>query len=284
MTLKKVFVIVSAGLGAGLAIVALWFGAENRKLRRDLADLRIADEEMRARPAKAARPQIAPEELARLKAAEAEMLRLRSEIGRLRRELAQGGPVQQQQRLAGGPATSATAEVPNGAFQASFNARIPEGQTLAFGDWTTETGNRAVALIHPTVLPGGTNASQVLVRTTLLEVPQEVWNEIGLTDIKSDPQLGSRSSLVSRDQAENLVAGLTNRPGCFIASRPTIQTTDGEQANLFVGETTPSGQQVGQSLSVLPQLGDDGKTVDLSVTMEFTPRPSTTNGSSTSEN
>jgi hypothetical protein len=39
-----------------------------------------------------------------------------------------------------------------------------------------------------------------------------------------------------------------------------------------MGETTASNEQAGQFLSFLPQLGPDGKTVELSLGMKFTTR------------
>jgi type II secretory pathway component GspD/PulD (secretin) len=157
------------------------------------------------------------------------------------------------------------------AFETKLSASIPEGQTLAFGGWTIGADKRAVAFVYPAVQAGdGTNA-QVVIRTTLMEVPPEIWGQLGLADIKADPQLASQSGLVSQQQAESLIASLTSQTNCLILNRPVIQTSDGAQASLFVGEVTASNQQKGLSLDCLPQLGPDGRTVNLTLGMKFDP-------------
>ena len=101
-----------------------------------------------------------------------------------------------------------------------------------------------------------------------MEVPPEVWSQLGLADIKTDPELGSQNGLVSQQQAESLIASLTNQPDCLIVNRPVIQTSDGAQASLFVGQITASNEQKGLSLDCLPQLDPDGRTIHLSLGMK----------------
>ena len=260
-------------LGAGLLTTTLLLWNQNRQLRREQQAPGAAADQSQAQNVEPAPPQVAPEELARLKATESEVLRLRNEVGLLRRELGQSTAAQGQKR----PAEAAEALAPAvtngvpGAFEANLSTSIPEGQTLAFGGWTTQSGKRAVAFVNPAVQAGsGTNA-QVLIRTTLMEVPPEVWGQLGLADIKTDPQLSSQSGLVSQQQAENLIASLTNQPNCLILNRPFIQTSDGMQAGLFVGQVTDSNQQKGLSLDCLPELGPDGRTIHLTLGMKFDP-------------
>ena len=132
-------------------------------------------------------------------------------------------------------------------------------------------GKRAVAFVYPAVQAGSGSSTQVVIRTTLMEVPPEVWGQLGLADLKTDPQLSSQSGLVSQQEAESLIASLTSQTNCLILNRPVIQTSDGEPASLFVGEVTASNQQKGLSLDCLPQLGPDGRTVNLTLAMKFDP-------------
>jgi hypothetical protein len=273
MNAKKVCVLAGTALGAGLLTTAILLWNENRELRREQEALRAAVDQPRLQDVESAHPQIAPEDLARLKAAESEVLRLRNQVGLLRRELARGTAAQGQKR----PAEATVALSPaitnevGGAFETKLSTSIPEGQTLAFGGWTIGAGKRAVAFVYPAVQAGSGSKAQVVIRTTLMEVPPEVWGRLGLADIKTDPQLASQSGLVSQQQAESLIASLTSQTNCLILNRPSIQTSDGAPASLFVGEVTASNQQKGLSLECLPQLGPDGRTINLTLGMKFDP-------------
>jgi predicted DNA-binding protein (UPF0251 family) len=257
-------------LGAGLLATTILLWNENRQLRLEEEARRVANDQPRVQNVEPASPQIAPDELARLKAAESEVMRLRNQVGLLRRELSQRTAGKGQKEAMEVLTPVATNEVV-GAFETKLSTSIPEGQTLAFGGWTIGADKRAVAFVYPAVQAGdGTNA-QVVIRTTLMEVPPEIWGQLGLADIKIDPQLASQSGLVSQQQAESLIASLTSQTNCLILNRPVIQTSDGAQANLFVGEVTASNQQKGLSLDCLPQLGPDGRTVNLTLGMKFDP-------------
>jgi hypothetical protein len=273
MNTKKACVIAGMALGAGLLATTILLWIENRELRREQEALRAAIDQPQAQNVEPGRPQIAPEELARLKAAESEVLRLRNQVGLPRRDLAQTTAAQGQKRPqeAAEALTPAVTNEVSGAFETKLSTSIPEGQTLAFGGWTIGAGKRAVAFVYPAVQAGGGTNAQVVIRTTLMEVPPEVWGQLGLADIKTDPQLASQSGLVSQQQAESLIASLSNQTNCLILNRPVIQTSDGAQASLFVGEVTASNQQKGLSLDCLPQLGLDGRTVNLTLGMKFDP-------------
>jgi hypothetical protein len=273
MNAKKVCVLAGTALGAGLLTTAILLWNENRELRREQQALRAAIDQPRLQDVESAHPPIAPADLARLKAAESEVLRLRNQVGLLRRELAQSTAAQGQKR----PAEATVALSPaitnevGGAFETKLSTSIPEGQTLAFGGWTIGADKRVVAFVYPAVQAGSGSKAQVVIRTTLMEVPAEVWGQLGLADIKADPQLASQSGLVSQQQAESLIASLTSQTNCLILNRPSIQTSDGTQASVFVGEVNASNQQKGLSLDCLPQLGPDGRTVTLTLGMKFDP-------------
>ena len=273
MNIKKTCAIAGVALGAGLLATTFLLWNENRQLRLEEEALRAAMDQPRVQNVEPASPQIAPDELARLKAAESEVMRLRNQVGLLRRELAQStsGKGQKGAQEAMEALTPAATNEVVGAFETKLSASIPEGQTLAFGGWTIGADKRAVAFVYPAVQAGdGTNA-QVVIRTTLMEVPPEIWGQLGLADVKTDPQLASQSGLVSQQQAESLIASLTSQTNCLILNRPVIQTSDGAQASLFVGEVTALNQQKGLSLDCLPQLGPDGRTVNLTLGMKFDP-------------
>ncbi len=274
MNTNRAWVTAGVVLGGVLLITTIVLWHENRELRREQQALLAAADQPESEHAEPVQSQIAPEELARFKANESELLRLRNEVGMLRKELAQRAATQGEKRPreAAEPVASAVTNGPDGAFEAKLSANIPQGQTLAFGGWTTESGKRAVAFVNPAIQPGNGSDAQVLIRTTLMEVPPEVWGQLGLADIKTDPELASPSSLVPEQQAENLIASLTNQPNCLILNRPFIQTSDGMKASLFVGQVTDSNEQKGLSLDCLPQLGSDGRTVHLTLAMRVGPQ------------
>jgi hypothetical protein len=273
MNTKKACAIAGVALGAGLLATTVLLWNENRELRREQETLRAAIDQPRAQNVEPASPEIPPDELARLRAAESEVLRLRNQVCLLRKELAQSTAGKGQKRPQGAMETltpAATNEVGE-AFETKLSASIPEGQALAFGGWTSGADKRAVAFVYPAVQAGDRTDAQVVIRTTLMEVPAEVWGQLGLADIKTDPQLGSQTGLMSQQQAESLIASLANQTNCVILNRPVIQTSDGTQASLFIGEVSASNQQKGLSLDCLPQLGTDGRTVNLTLGMKVDP-------------
>jgi len=275
MSAKKLFVWAGAALGAGLLTTTILLWQENRELRQGQETLRAELDQPQAQNVDQGRPQTAPGELARLQAAESEVLRLRNQLSLLRENLARATAAQGQE--APKVLTPAVTNLVDEAFETKLSTSIPEGQTLAFGGWTTGSGKRAVAFVHPSVQAGSGASAQVLILTTLMEVPPETWGQLGLADIKADPQLASQSGLVSEQQAQSLIASLTSQTNCLILSRPRIQTSDGAQASLFVGEVTAANQQQGLSLDCLPQLGSDGRTVNLALSMKFNPPSSAGN-------
>ena len=223
MNARQVSLWAGVALSAGLLITTILLWSENGELRRERQALRAEFDQSRAQYAEPVRPQTRPEELARLKATESEVLRLRNQVGLLRRELAQA---QKQPQEAARPGLPAVTNEVDGAFETKLSTSIPEGQTLAFGGWTTASGKRAVAFVHPDVQAGGGTNAQVVIRTTLMEVPPDVWGQLGLADIKADPQLASQSGLVSQQQAESLITSLASQTNCLILNRPVIQTSE----------------------------------------------------------
>jgi hypothetical protein len=228
----------------------------------------------RAQEAQPSGAQTAPEGPAGLPV-QSETLRLPNETSPRAQEMAAATQGGDQPRETEAPSVPAVINAIDEAFEAKLKTSIPEGQTLAFGGWTTESGKRAVAFLHPAIEPGtGTNA-QIVIRATLMEVPPEVWGQLGLTDIKADPDLSSQTGLMSQDRAESLIAALTDQSNCLILNRPAIQTSDGVRATLFVGQVTASNQMRGQLLDCLPQIDPDGRTINLSFILKSGPQTET---------
>ncbi len=89
---------------------------------------------------------------------------------------------------------------------------------------------------------------------------------------KADPELGSQTGLRAQERADSLIASLTDQSNCWILNRPSIQTSDGVRATLFVGQITASNQMKGQLLDCLPEIGPNGLTVNLDLGLKSGPQ------------
>ena len=100
MNTQTAWAIAGTALGTGLLATTILLWNENQQLRHEREALRAAADQPEAQNSEPAPAQIAPEELARLKATESEVLRLRNEVNLLRKELAQSKARQGQKQPA----------------------------------------------------------------------------------------------------------------------------------------------------------------------------------------
>lgn len=198
---------------------------------------------------------------ARTQAEHEDLLRLRGEVTRLRKQL----------RTNAAAATNAVpAETPQAPapFTVALSARVGEGQTLVTGGWPTAPGKRTLALVTPTTDTSGTNTGRVvLITTRLVEAPQDAWAQLGLGDISNEGQQTPPQKILTMEQAGALMASLTNKVGCTVLSSPRVSMYDGGQARLLTGY----GAVGAATVDFLPRLAPDGNAWDLQLNVQLTP-------------
>src|ERR1051325_2110533 len=159
----------------------------------------------------------------------------------------------------------------NAAFTTSFTARGGNGETIVAGGWASGPGRRALALVTP-ALSSATNG-QVLVRTQLVDAPEEVWERVGLGDIRSDAAKSSQLTSLGKDQIGLLIKLLSAEQGGNLLSAPTIATPDGLRAAITLSApgTSPDAAGPSHAIGVLPRLTSDRGSVDMTLDMKLTP-------------
>jgi hypothetical protein len=273
MFTKKLIALAAITATVVLLTAILW--KQNRDLRREIAELRpVASEadRLRAENAALARSQIDTNELARLRAGQSELLRLRGQFTVLHQQPASRSGQQSK------PATGATpAETTNAThvFNSSVKARIPAGRTLAVGGWSHEPGKRAIALVVPTVGVAPAGPGLITVTTTLVEMPDEVWDRLGLSSQNTGNGQNPLQSVLDEEQARSFFNTLTNNAGVNIVGSPRVSSMGGVPATVSISN---ADKGTSQSFSLLSSLTADRKEVDLQMDMEITSMASSTNG------
>ena len=271
--IRAPFLILAGFVLAGFALLLFFQQRAFQDLARQNAILRTKAAEAELARAEAAPAALAPEdssELQRLRASQPELLKLRGEVAQLRRQL------QELQAASGGsipvsPDTPTAPEQPASpieTYAARVHASVAWGQTLATGGWLLASGKRGVVLIQPELAGAAGQPGQLVLQTRIVEMPEEVFDQVGLNGLKSDGKQSSAQTILNPEQAEGLVKALGRTVGVDLLSAPKISTLDGRPAQLKVADTRViSGKtyESGPVVDIVPQISPDGNSVDLSV-------------------
>ena len=211
-------------------------------------------------------------------ASTAELLRLRSEVGQLRRQVraaagggggGAAGRTPEAGRGAGGGAGVAGGTAPGQAqsnpednlpYVANLNTSVPKDQTLLAGGWNTETGKRMLLLLTPEY--GGANqaAGQIALRSTFVQVPEEALAGLGLGDFQTGGRASDHTSTLAPAEAAALLAKLQATAGSQVLPAPLILTPEGREAEITIG---PTGQ--GSSVSYIANLAADQSGLNVAI-------------------
>lgn len=216
----------------------------------------------------------------------AELLRLRGEVARLRRQLTESAatrPTASARPAA--PKLDAGPKEPVQIFVANADARVPVGQTLAIGGWATADGKRTILLVTPTIVDEAGNVTtvealggrtgQVVVESSICEMPDEILDRTisnlhlpGMDNLKTDGKATSSHSLFTSDEAALLLKTLKETADVDLLSAPHVLTSDGRQAVVSMTQNRMvEGREhtLGPSLDVEPRISADGSSVNLTV-------------------
>ena len=267
-----------AALAAGALVLGLLqeqrlgrLRAQNEALRAQVSELTALQAESKQR----AGPPDGMAETARLRDQQAELLRLRGEVTRLRNEA--------RQNAAGGatgslpPAIAAPVgdqgETNSAPFTAAATVSVGSGETFATGGWLTSSGLRTFLLATPKLGESAADGKAINVAMCLLKVAEGDLPESLLRKLQSQTQ--ADSPVLTGTEAAFLKRKLDSADETNIVSRPFIATSDGVPASLFVGESRPNPdgtqREIGTKIDLSPQLAQDGQTIKVAVNLEYVP-------------
>jgi RNA polymerase sigma factor (sigma-70 family) len=224
------------------------------------------------------RPAVDLAELERLRNEHDELIRLRGEVARLRREAAEvaarpatpAPPPLRPPPAAPPPASDGPVQI----YIANAEAAVEIGQGLVFGGWTTTPGKRMLVFLQPSIAelaqPG--RVGSVLLVGQFCEVPDEVVTALGLDLIKTESKATSGHSVLDAEQYKTIQKALRDTPGVDILSAPRVQTGSGMQAVMSVTEQRMiAGEDytIGPSLDVEPRIAQGGASVRLVVSARY---------------
>lgn len=208
------------------------------------------------------------DEQERLRKEHAELLRLRGEVGSLRRQL--NAIAAKRAAVANRSSTpdvlaQSPAVVTN---TANLRASLAPGEACVTGGWPGSGQKRVLAFIAPDLGADGS----IEITTRLAEVPESVLNSLGLANLKSEPGESATRHILSAEQHSRLMNLLQESDGVDVLSAPRVTTADGRQAQVQVVNLVSVGGQVyplGPVIDLVPHLSPDRRTIDLIVSAQF---------------
>ncbi len=200
-----------------------------------------------------------------------ELLRLRGEVARSRRESAElstkaNEALAFQSRVL--DVLSNTAPVRT--FVATTAMSVPWNQTLMQGGWKIPNGRRAVAL--STIERFG-DSQQIRINSKVIEYTDAAAVELGIADFKNDDERPSNTLTLSSEKAAELLKRAESSSEVTIANGMQVLTVSGRAAIIQSVEVrpTPSGEKyaTGPVLFVLPTISKDGSSADVVMTTQL---------------
>jgi hypothetical protein len=210
--------------------------------------------------------QVDPAELKLLKENEREAIRLRGEVGHLKRAVADAekaaAAARQRNAGAANPAAAVVSEAATNAyirvFSALHSAQLPSGHATVLGGWHADPGKTMFALVSPKL--DGANPNAVSIDTKWVEIGDEAL-------AKLDPALlsklqGNDSNFTPSEYAA-LMSAFEKSENIDLLSAPRVSTISGRSAVVSVSNSrsAPDGTvaEIGPSMSLLPTIdAEDG--------------------------
>jgi len=168
-----------------------------------------------------------------------ELLRLRNRIAELGREVRQNS--NGVRKIDGTKSKSGTNEVVKTAeypfLKTAVTNRVPFGQTLIVGGWTSPTGKRAFVIATPALpTPDAQQGIHLTYRTVAAE--ESFWKKVGMGTLQSDGD-NSVAGLLTAEQAEALLQALKQTKEAEVSNALQASLVEGDKATF--GWTTTDG-------------------------------------------
>ena len=210
----------------------------------------------------------------------AEMMRLRGNVARLRIQVADlatkrnaGAAVAQPPP----PKRDLEAPEPVQIFVATADARVPSGQTLAVGGWSTLEGKRTIMLIEPAIgNPQTTEApATIQLASRVFQIPDPILDKIisdlnlsRLEKLRTEERAVTSHEIFSGEETTRLVKALETTTGVELLAAPRVETMNGRQAVVSItrNQVIEGQMQVlGPTLDIEPRIAADGASFNLTV-------------------
>jgi RNA polymerase sigma factor (sigma-70 family) len=207
-----------------------------------------------------------------------ELLRLRGQVGQLRAGLRDARAAFPSNSLVQNPAPAKTdmAAPASQPFTATFTARIPTGQTLLTGGWSTAPGKRSFVLMTPVVNSFAGGNPQVTVTTSTIEMPEAMLSQFDIAQLKAEGRDSSVQTLLNPTGAGTLLKTLNDPPDGVLVTHAKITTADGMASQMTVIPDPPANGDPPMpafSISLTPNVTLDHAGVDMAINAELTPPP-----------
>lgn len=277
--------LIAAGLAAAVALGVFQarhnaaLNSENAALRRNAAVAQAELERLqRAQDAAARSTAQATAQTQRDNKDAAELLRLRGEVARLKRDAQDAAD---QLKQANTDLIDAWSKVPPvKTLVATANETLKWDEALVTGGWTTPAGKRALMLVttEPTA-----QDKQLMILSRILEYPEDASEALGIARFGSrysDSSGAEWTVRISLAEAQRLMATAKGLAGVDVLSAPRMVTSSGVQSKISSVEmgSLPNGEtyKVGPTVDFVPTISDDGQSVQLRMTAQINlaiPRP-----------
>ena len=213
------------------------------------------------------------DELERTKKNSSELLKLRAEVTRLRKEAdtvvaeastAKNFQAKVMQIFSNTP--------PIRTIVSKTETSATWDQTILTGGWRTPSGKRAMVL---TTFQPGTDGQQLTINSTVLEYPEDAGKALGLAQFNNDGLsvdgngVDDQAHKLNSTQVEAILKAAKDYEGVEILAEPSVTTANGMPAQItsLVLRQTPSGKRysTGPVLNFKPTISPDGQSVQMRI-------------------
>jgi len=272
MTKRKFGTAIILPLGLFLGVI-FWQHQKLQDLRQEHLRLELRLSELQESNDQKERIEEKPDpaKSEQIKKDQVELLRLRDEVGRLRRQARLAQSPDGKQKSPEPDETKADLEETPGPvdkFVSNARAVLAPQETLVTGGWKTPGGKRALVFVEPGIEGTPGQPAQVTIRSRVVEVPEEVMSRLGMEGLISEGKQSSAQTVMSKSQIDALFKTLEQSTGVDIRASHRITTLDGRQGQVSVfNQKSIQGQnyELGHSIDILPQISPDRNSIDLTV-------------------
>ena len=277
-TLQKtlIFATLAVFVGAGIyeARQAVQLREQNQRLRQQQVPLAGQVQELRDEKNNAANRLAAlADELEQAKGNSSELLKLRAEVTRLRKEAdAVTAEAKDAKHFQSEALQVLSNTPPIRTFVSTVFATVSWGQTIVSGGWKTPSGRRVIVL--STVYSTDDANTQVGIYSRVVEYTEAAGAKVGLSQYNSDGPTAGKSHTLTSEQTAALLQAARGAEGIDETAANEVTTLSGRQAQVQTGDMhqTPSGEKysTGPVIDFIPTISSDGQSVQVVMVPQLT--------------
>ena len=275
LPIKQTGILAGAVLVVALVAGLFWQHRKLQALRSENTALNLASAEASGLREEALRLRKAAGdagEIERARQSQAELLRLRGEVSRLREQIKIGRqsvrPTEEKAAASAESPDADDATAPIQLYTATLRATLSPQQTLVTGGWKLPNGKRAIILLESSSTGNPSEASEITIQAKFVELPDDVLDGTDLGGMRMKGRETTTQSVLETDHSQRLLEYLQTAQGVSLTSLPKITTRDGRQAQIKSVELWPFDgvdHEVGPSLDIVPKVSADGERVEMTV-------------------